>query len=72
MRAAALKGTVMSIATLAAYNNFHRHERRGAVTLWNEGRGAESGFQRLLIHECRGASPEAHEGRGAGLRPHFS
>ena len=69
MRAAVLKGTVMSAATLASFTVFHRHQRRGAETLWNEGRGAESGFQTILIHERRGAGPEAHGGHGAGRRP---
>ena len=72
MRAAALRVTVMSVAALDPYTVIHRHERRGAVTLWNEGRGAESGFQRILTDERRGAGPEAHEGRGAGLRPQIA
>ena len=49
MRAAALKGTVMRAAALASFTVLYRHERHDAVTLWNEGRGTESGFQTLLL-----------------------
>ena len=49
MRAAALRVTVMSVAALAAYINLYRHQHRGAVTLWNEGRGAESGVQTVPL-----------------------
>ena len=62
----------MSAAALASFTVFHRHQRHGAETLWNEGRGAESGFQRILTDERRGAGPEAHEGHGAGLRPQIA
>ena len=49
MRAAALRATGMSTAALASFTVFHRHQRRGAETLWNEGRGAESGFQTVPL-----------------------
>ena len=39
----------MSVAALDPCTIFHRLERRGAVTLWNEGRGAESGFQTVPL-----------------------
>ena len=69
MRAAALRVTGMSIAALASSSVFHRHQHRGAETLWNEGRDAESGFQRLLIHERRGAGLKLTRAAALGSVP---
>ena len=49
MRASALRATGMSAAALASFTDFHRHQHRGAETLWNEGSGAESGFQTIPL-----------------------